>query len=258
MRRTLLWLLAGLVSMALTLLIFAPAAWMAPLLESQTGGRLTLGDARGTWWHGSAFIGAAPGGSDPVAPLLPGQFSWRVSLAALLLGRVEGVLENAAVLSGPVTVAGGLHEWQIGASSLILPAERLVALGAPLNTLQPSGRMRLSWQPLLLSRQDGGVGANGAMHLDLEGMASRLSPIRPLGDYRLTVDWRGQEAEVRLATVRGPLLLGGSGAFAGGRLRFSGTAEADAGHGEELANLLSLLGQRRNSGGRDVISLEIR
>ena len=65
----------------LTMVVFFPAAWLVPILEKQTAGRLTLGDARGTLWHGSAFIGGAAGVSDPVTPPLPGRFSWRLSPA---------------------------------------------------------------------------------------------------------------------------------------------------------------------------------
>lgn len=258
MRRALLWLLAGLASAALTVLLFAPAAWMVALLDSRTGGRLTLGDAQGTLWRGSAFIGGAPGSADAVTPLLPGRFAWRLSPAALLLGRVDAVLENTAVLAQPVVITGGLHEWQISPSSLSLPAERLTALGAPLNTLQPAGRMRLSWQPLRLERHDATIGMHGSMRLDLEDLASRLSPLRPLGAYSMTLDWRGRQADVKLATLKGPLLLDGTGALADGRLQFSGTASAAAGHEEGLANLLNLLGQRRNVGGKDMIALEFK
>ena len=170
MQRAMMWLLAGIASVALTVLAFAPASWMAPLMEMQTAGRLTLGDAQGTLWRGSASIGAAafidgtPGGSAPVMPLLPGRFSWRLSPAALL-GMVDAELENAAVLSKPVRITGNWHEWQVSASSASLPVERLAALGAPLNTIQPSGRMRLSWTPLQLTRQGNTVAVNGSTTL---------------------------------------------------------------------------------------------
>lgn len=263
MRRPVMWLLAGLASVALTVLASVPAIWLAALVEMQTGGRLTLGDAQGTLWCGSAFIGAtafadgASGGSDPVTPLLPGRFSWRLSPAALL-GRVDAELENTAVLSLPVRIAGGWHEWRISPSSASLPVERLAALGAPLNTIQPSGRMRLSWEPLRLARQDGGIGLIGSMNLELSDIASRLSPVKPLGNYNLALGWRGQQASVKLETVKGPLLLSGSGVFDNGHFQLSGKAEAEAGQEESLANLLSLLGQRRREGGRDVIALEFK
>jgi general secretion pathway protein N len=46
--------------------------------------------------------------------------------------------------------------------------------------------------------------------------------------------------------------------FADGRLQFSGTAEAEAGQEQKLANFLNLLGQRRLEGGKEVIALEFK
>jgi len=250
-------LLAGIASVALTVLAFFPATWMVPVVERQTAGRLTLGDAQGTLWRGSAFIGGAPGGSDPVTPLLPGRFSWRLS-PMLLLGQVDAELENTAALSRPVSMIGNWHQWQISPAAVLLPAERLTVLGAPLNTVQPSGQMRLSWEPLQLALQDGKIEMVGSMTLEMNDIASRLSPVKPLGAYNLALDWRGQQASVTLKTVKGSMLLSGSGMLVNGRLQFSGKAEAEAGQEERLANLLNLLGQRRREGDKDVIALEFK
>src|SRR3972149_11486963 len=103
MRRLLIWSLAGMISAALTALILFPANWLASLVEMQTTGRLTLGDAQGTLWRGSAFIGGAAGGSDPVTPLFPGRFAWRLS-PTVLLGRVDAGLGNAGGVAQPVRV----------------------------------------------------------------------------------------------------------------------------------------------------------
>lgn len=257
MRRILIWSLVGMVSVALTVLAFFPANWLTAMVEMQTAGRLTLGDAQGTLWRGSAFIGGAASGNDPVTPLLPGRFSWRLS-PMVLLGRVDAELENAAALSHPIRVTGIWHQWQVSPAAILLPAERLAALGAPLNTVQPSGQMRLSWEPLQLARQDGKIEMTGSMNLEMNEIASRLSPIKPLGTYNLMLDWRGLQASVTLKTVKGPMLLSGSGMFSNGRLQFSGTAEAEAGQEQMLANLLNLLGQRRKQGDREVIALEFK
>jgi general secretion pathway protein N len=256
-KRVVIWLLAGIISVVLTALVFLPATWMAYLLEEQTMGRLTLGDAQGTLWNGSAFIGGAPSGQAPVTPLLPGRFSWQLSPMALL-GRVNAGLENSEALSQPVSIAGSWHQWHVSPAAILLPAERLVGLGAPLNTVQPSGQMRFSWGPLLLTRQGNRVDIAGQMNLEMTDIASRLSPIKPLGAYNLAFDWRGQQALLSLTTVRGPMLLTGSGTLTDGRLQFSGQAEAEAGQEERLANLLNLLGQRRREGGKDVIALELK
>lgn len=257
MYRRVIWLLAGIGSIAITVLAFFPATWIAAMVEMQTAGRLTLGDAQGTLWRGSAYIGGAPSGSDAIMPLLPGRFSWRLS-PMVVLGQVDAGLENAAALSQPISVAGNWHQWQMSPAAISLPAERLAALGAPLNTVQPSGQMRLSWDTLHLVRQDGKFEMTGSINLEINNIATRLSPIKPLGAYNLALDWHGQQASVMLKTVKGPMLLSGSGTFGNGHLQFSGNAGADAGQEEGLANLLNLLGQRRREGDKDVIALELK
>lgn len=257
MRRLVIWSLAGIASIALTIMIFFPAAWLAAIVEKQTEGRLTLGDARGTLWRGSAFIGGAPSGSEPVMPLLPGSFSWQLS-PMVLLGSIDVELANDEALSQPVSVKGNWHQWQVSPGAILLPAERLAALGAPLNTVQPSGQMRLSWELLQLTQQNGKFEIAGTMNLEINDLASRMSPIKPLGSYSLTFDWHGAQASVTLKTTKGPLLLKGSGVFINERLQFSGTAEAEAGQGQRLANFINLLGKRRREGDKEVIALEFK
>ena len=257
MLRAVLWLFSAIVAVLLTVLAFLPAVWMSEVLEKQTGGRFSLGDAQGTLWNGSAFLGGAAGGKVAVAPLLPGRFSWRVS-PLVLVGRVDAELSNPEALSQPVKITGGWSAWTISAAAIVLPAERLAALGAPLNTLQPSGRMTLSWQQLQIARQGQQVAMTGAMQLLLDDIASRLSPIRPLGAYKVALDWRGQQAQMQLTSTRGPLLLTGAGRLDRGRMQFSGRAQAENGQEQRLANLLNLLGQRRSEGGKEYISLEFK
>jgi len=255
MKRVLFWLLTIALTMVLTLLVFFPAAWLGSIVEQRTGGRLTLGDAQGTLWRGSAFVGGAAGDSGPVTPLLPGRFSWKISPLALL-GMVELQLENPQALAQPVTFRGSWSQWQLSPSALLLPAEGLSGLGAPLNTMAPSGNMRLSWSSLELALTQGQVSVNGRTTLEMTDMSSRLSPIRPLGSYALALDWHAQQAQLTLNSVKGPLLLSGKGNLTNGRLQFSGEATAAPGYDDTLANLLSLLGQRKPGNDRNVIALE--
>lgn len=256
-KRLLLWLLAGILSVGITLAMIFPASWLSYGLEQKTAGRLTLGDAQGTLWQGSAFIGGASDGKGAITPLLPGRFNWQLS-PLILLGKVEATLENSAALSQVIQIKGDWSQVQISPAAIILPAERLVGLGAPLNTIQPSGQIRFSWSPLQVARQGQKVDLAGQMILDMEDMASRLSPVKPLGAYRLTLDWQGQRAQMALRTVKGPMLLSGEGALNNGSLQFSGKAEAEPGQEARLANLLNLLGQRRLVGGKNVIALEFK
>src|SRR5471032_358316 len=138
-KRAMLWLLLIVASVAATLAVCAPASWLAALVEQKTGGRLTLGDAQGTLWRGSAFVGGAASGNGPVTPLLPGRFTWRVSPLSLI-GMVDLQLENPDALAQPVTFKGGWKEWQLSPSALLLPADGLAGLGAPLTRWRQPAR----------------------------------------------------------------------------------------------------------------------
>ncbi|MCX7217732.1 type II secretion system protein N [Undibacterium sp.] len=253
----LLWVLAAIASVIATILVFLPASWLALILEKQTAGRLSLGDVRGSFWSGSAFVGGASGISGPVTPLFPGRFSWQIS-PMLLLGQLDVVLENNKVLSQAVKLNGNLSQWHVAAASLSLPPERLEGLGAPLNTIGPTGQVRLNWSGLDFTRYETKLDVIGKMHLELNDMGSRLSSIKPLGSYSLAFDWHGQIADVVLTSQKGPMLLSGNGSLNAGRFQFSGKAQAETGQEEKLANLLGLLGQRRRDGDKDVIALEFK
>ncbi|HEV7816314.1 MAG TPA: type II secretion system protein N, partial [Janthinobacterium sp.] len=102
------------------------------------------------------------------------------------------------------------------------------------------------------------IDVNGKTTLEMMDMSSRLSALRPLGSYEMAMDWHGQEAQLTLRSIKGPLLLDGTGGLANGRFRFSGQAQAADGYETTLASLLNLLGQRRMSNGKNIIALEFR
>ena len=263
MRAVFIWIAAALLIVIIMVTATLPAAWLAPVVEQQTGGRFSLGDAAGSLWQGSAFLGVVSAGNQPavalvpLVPLLPGRFHWRLS-PMLLLGRVELHIDNPDALTGSVQLQGNWHQSTLTPSALLLPAERLSALGAPLNTLKPSGRMRLSWETLTLSSTPDGIAMDGPMQLDMTEITSALSPVKPLGAYQLQFDWRGTRAQLRLKTLSGPLQLQGDGVLANGRLQFSGEAWAQEGQKQKLAILLNLLGQQRQLGNRNIIALEFK
>jgi general secretion pathway protein N len=257
MKRAFVWIALPTLAVILTVLAFLPAAWLGPMVERQTGGRLTLGDAQGTLWRGSAFVGGAAGAGGSVTPLLPGRFSWRLS-PLVLFGDVSMDLANDQALAQPVHISGSWSQWQVSAGQLLLPADGLAGLGAPLNTLALTGTIKLSWNLLDIARQGNAVAVSGRTVLSLTDMGSRMSPIKPLGSYEMAMDWHGQRADVVLRTVSGALLLSGNGALENGRLRFSGQAAAADKYEDTLGNLLNLLGQRRMVNGKNIIALEFR
>ena len=257
MSRALLWIFAGLFTVSITALASAPAVWLVPLIDAQTDGRFSLADVQGSLWQGSAVIGAAAARDDVLTPLLPGRCVWRIS-PWVMIGMLDIRLENEAISSAPINIHGDWSRLEIDAGNISLPADSLSALGAPLNTIRPAGVMRASWPKLTMTRTGRDWQMNGQVQIDLTQMMSALSPVKPLGAYRVQLDLLGGSTRLNLQTLSGPLHLTGKGNINHGSLKFSGEAWAQDGEEARLSGLLNLLGQRRQVENRNVIALEFQ
>lgn len=232
---------------------FAPARWLANSVERASGGHLLLADARGTVWDGSAqlVLSAGPGSSDAAA--LPGRISWD------LQPRWDGAaarLRADCCMPQPVDVRArwGWRRFglQVGDSASQWPAAVASGLGTPWNTLQLDGELRLATQGLSVEWAEGRPTVVGRAELVAQRVASRLSTLRPMGSYRITLQG-GTQDTLRLETLEGSLQLSGTGQWVGQRLRFRGEASAAPEREEALANLLNIIGRR--SGARSLISI---
>jgi general secretion pathway protein N len=134
----------------------------------------------------------------------------------------------------------------LGVQNLLLPAELLAGLGAPWNTMQLTGTLKLAAEGLAgkWSSSGGLEDMTGRATLDVLGVATALSTIKPLGSYRLSTTG----SVMRLETLadqptEAALLLSGTGKIEQGRASFLGEASAAAGREEALSNLLHIVGQ---------------
>ena len=250
--RALAFIVAALIILLVTVLVIAPAQWAASYANSATNGRLELAEASGTIWNGSAIVVlASPADTGASRASLPERLSWRLSPWALLGGQLDLQLMHPSALSQPLTINAPLfgRTVTLGATTLRLPASLLVGLGAPWNTVRPGGILTVSWDRMRVEpgRWQGGI--NGEWQL----ASSALTPVSPMGHYRVQTNgiWPGTQLE--LLTISGPLELKGNGTInEGGRLRFTGRAQAmpgtDPGVKAQLTGLISLLGRRDGEG----------
>jgi general secretion pathway protein N len=250
------WLWAGLGALAgllVALVLFAPARWLAAGVEDATDGRIVLADARGTVWTGSAQLVLTGGEGSKDSAALPGRLAWDVA------PRWDGLLarlrpECCSTQAIPVRAHwrfGGMH-LDVGDSASQWPGTVLAGLGTPWNTLQLEGELQLSTRGLSVEWVAGRLAIAGRAELVASRIASRLSTLRPMGSYRITLQG-GTPAELRLETLEGSLQLSGSGQWVGPRLRFRGEASAAPEREAALANLLNIIGRR--SGARSIISI---
>lgn len=234
-------LLAALTA-ALTIVVRAPAAWLGDWLEAQT--RVRLLDARGTIWHGSALVGFSNGRE---TTLVPGRVDWRIDRIA---PRGIGATLSHQWLTGPLRLSLSREAVAFAKGGARLPAGVLASAGAPFNTLRPGGTLEASWGDTVLR----GTRLDGEVQVDWRDARSALSTVAPLGSYRLRVSGRGDGPVLDLVTLSGPLQMEGKGRIDGSRIRFNGTAGAEAGMQPALNGLLGVMGMR--SGDKVLLAID--
>ena len=248
------WAISGmLLGTLLCILVFAPARWLSQIVMQATHARVQLVNPLGSLWNGSAqlLLTAGPDSADHAA--LPGRISWRIQ------PRWTGLaLEFYApcCLTQPWRWTGELQlsgmQLRLDDHTSAWPAAMLQGLGTPWNTLQLDAGLTLGTQGLSVRWAAGRWSVQGNAQLTANDMATRLSPLKPVGSYLLQLQG-GDNATITLSTVHGPLMLSGQGQWIGGTLRFTGEATAQAEHAAELTNLLNILGRRE--GVRSIIKV---
>ena len=244
----------GLLTIVCVGLWLAPASVLDPVLSRLTEGRVRVADASGTIWNGKARIvladlREADAQSDPTVRasvmtvpgmVVPGTFTWSVSGLKLLTGELVARIEHDS-MSQPVELSGRLGVLLISSGSMLLPAMSLERLGSPWTTIRPTGSLAVKWDALTV--RNGRF--EGQVTLELSHASSALSPVRPLGAYRVQVVGAGAQAGVTMNTLSGPLLLEGTGSWnARSGLRFTAEARAEESEKQRLLPLLGLLGRR--------------
>jgi general secretion pathway protein N len=239
LRMTVPALIVIVLSVGGTLLAMMPAAWIVPQFSRATAGHVNLVDPAGSLWRGSATLMLAAGSDGSGATLLPGRIEWTTSFWPLFTGRAHMTMRQTDAMPEPVIVDASPRGATMTAGQIAVPATLLAGLGAPFNTLNVEGNVRLSWTEFRVI----GRNAYGQLIVTLDDMASSVSRVKPLGSYRVALQAQGINAGIDLSTTRGALILKGSGTIAPESAAFNGTATASPDQRENLAGLLNLLGR---------------
>lgn len=248
------WGLAGaLAGLLLATLIHAPARWLTALLQPASQGRVLFQDVRGTVWSGSARVTLTGGVGSQDAATLPGRLTWllRPAWSGLQADlQADCCMQQAWRLNlrphwggAQLALADSLSQW---------PAQWLAGLGTPWNTVQIEGQLNLATQGLTMEWNAGRLSVAGRAQLDATHISSRLSTLKPMGSYRVTLQG-GATPTLQLDTLEGSLQLSGTGQWVGSKLRFDGVASAAPDRLDALSNLLNIIGRR--DGARAIIKV---
>ena len=250
-------LAAGVVSALGSALAFAPASFVDLALDRATLGRVRLADTNGTVWNGNGRMVLAQADDDPTSAdgliltgmAVPNRIGWSLRVLPLLIGVVDASL-SLDPARPPVRLSGTPAELRIGGGGFDLPSAQLAKLGSPWNTIRPSAALSMRWDGLSIRQ---GV-LDGRASIELRDTASAMTPVRPLGSYRIEINGNGREVKLALSTLAGPLRLQGSGSWdrrAG--VRFDAQAQAEGEQQAALQSLLGLVGRR--TGDKTVIRI---
>ena len=246
-------LFGGMLGLILAMFWLAPSLWLATALDRATSGRVQLVDTTGTVWTGSGRLLIKGGAQSRDRAALPGLLNWKLRLDgfALQLELKADCCSNKS-LQARAQPRWGSVSIQISDSSSEWPAYLLTGLGAPWNTLQAEGSLRLITQGVTLEWTSKQPVLAGRAELTAVAMTSSLTTLKPMGSYQLSLVG-GKTNEFKLVTLEGGLQLSGNGRWAGPKLSFEGIASAAPGYEAELANLLNIIGRR--TGSRSIITL---
>ena len=210
--------------------------------------------------------------------LIASAFSWHISPGLFPSPRLTVTVENGCCFKVPLVVSVLLKN---SSGDLVLkfsdsdsnwPAQWLGGLGAPWNTVAPKGTLMIQTRSAELALHPFSAQAPnlyGFAQITLLDLSSQLSTLEPLGTYVIKLsepggDFSLLESNLRpksdtkvglggvtlhlsLETTEGRLELTGEGDWINQRLHFDGLAKAQPGFEAALANLLSVLGPRRDN-----------
>ena len=235
--------------------VFAPAAWLSPVLRSASKGSASFDAAWGTIWSGSAMIKVQRSSKEVF--ILPEPIAWTFDVPALLSGALSLNLSSASFDHKTISVQIQ-QPWRknalltVGAGQFALPVGALASLGAPFNTLRLTGDAAVRWGAI--SQPIDSSTLNAPLTLTLQGMRSAITPNIALGDYAVQIQPTGNQAQgsrsaIQLATTSptAALQLSGSGYWSQNTApQFELHAKpANTNDAAKLGALLNFLGRRQ-------------
>jgi len=243
------WAMAGsLAGLALALVVFAPARWLAALVWQASDSHVVLVSPRGSFWQGTAQLVLSGGAGSLDATALPGQLTWRIRPAWYGLDlqlSAECCMHQALQIQARPAGWSGV-QLALSDSRSEWPAGLLSGLGTPWNTVQAQGQLIASTQGFNARWTQGRLTLGGRVQLDALQISSRLSTLRPMGSYRVNM-LGGNPSTLELSTLEGSLQLTGQGQWVGQRLRFDGAASVTPESVDALSNLLNIIGRRNGA-----------
>lgn len=170
------------------IIIKAPAWLVGSLLSKYSQNHLVTRNENGTFWNGGALLVASDGTDKKYVPLIHIDWKIKLGLSKFVTINFDSYGQNVAVV---VLDKTGLNISNVNFS---LAMEQLEAFAGNLGTLNLSGNVNVTADKLSLGKKN-----SGTIDVSLNGIGSGMSPVNPIGSYKLSFDLSNQALNVSTA-----------------------------------------------------------
>jgi len=221
-----------------------PLHWLTSIVASESSCRVSISQPAGTIWAGSTQLGfsdvKSTGSQGCQRPQAKSErFSWE-SQCSVLERQCKWMIQYPNA-ERPLELTVKRHAFNLSSNQIELSPQWLDVLGGPWRSLHLRGKLIIRWTDLTWDSS-----RKGLVEVEFVDVTSPISPVKPLGSYRLTFQLN-QVISIELSTIEGVLHLAGKGSLELGRLSFQGDAMARPESLESLIGLLSIVGKKDGS-----------
>ncbi|HWA37953.1 MAG TPA: type II secretion system protein N [Burkholderiales bacterium] len=184
-----------------TVVVTAPASWLARALEQASADRLHLREVSGTVWTGSARLVVR---TPDRRGLDLGVLRWTARPSGLLPPRI-GVSLRASADAPPVLLEISPARIAVEDLDLKIPGSMLPSFAPVLASFGPRGTVHVRSESLRLERD----AYFGLAEVEWQGAALASQPGLALGSHIARLRGAGERVDIDLGTLEGPLQLSG-------------------------------------------------
>lgn len=209
-----------------------PTWILGSAINKYSEGRLSLYDQQGTFWHGSGLLVASEPKLQQSAPLL--LIDWHIRMGFSKFVDIKFTIGNTQIADIYLNKTG----LNLDKLNLSLSISQVSQLSSIVKDLSLSGNINIATDHLSLGKK-----TNGLFHLTLSNVSSSLSPVNPLGTYK--VEFNASSGAIEVSSSGGSaLILNGTGNVNG----LSLSAKIDESKKEQLIQFITIMGAPKANG----------
>lgn len=242
-RKTLVYLAAGIFCILLFVVVTLPAYWADWLLQRVAPETARLQNATGSIWNGTGNLSVRSLGQE----LLQTRIAWSVQPWWLAAGKLQLQIRGqdpATPLQATVRV--GYRYLSMHAVDATLPAGLAATIHPAVALVAPTGRVQIVTDETIVTP----AGLQGRLQVTWLGAGAGMGGLNALGDYRLAVNGQGADAELRVETLQGEVGVSAQGQWqtqGEGLLRITGNVVPGK-REQNLRPLLAMANVQHNNG----------